>query len=902
MRLRFWKSKAPRDPDEPKSVRWKRRGKNAAIWLAVLTVVYTLFGFFIVPLIVKHVGAPQASKRINGTIEMRKASFNPWTLAFGADGVRVLDDTGEEVLAFEKFRGDFQLIDTVFNSGFHFGKGELTAPQATLVRRPDGVINLLTIPIIPEEKTSEPIKKLPRLVIADLFVVDGGAVIKDEALTSPFEKRIADLDFEIERLDTRPTHQNDHTLSLSLGESAGITWNGATYADPLSATGRIEVTGLDIATFMPYAEGYADAEIASGTLDAVVLYDMAPAASPRRAMVTVESATVTDLSVVHGEHPILLVGAAGVDNAVADADDQNFSVANVRVDSPRVSIRRDETGAIELVDIATGVELGGAGAAPGASGSTATESAEVDLAEAPIEALRLALLKLFEDALGPWDLDVEALTIENGRIDVEDLGAPQPVSVSLTALGLQAGPVSSSEDFRVPFSLSVDVAGDNTLTCEGLLEPMSPALQASVATDGIDASWIAPYLPSELPEPLPPAKLDSLAVRLDGRATAKLDGDTATLDWNGLAELVDLAVTNADDGAPIFGGGALGADVQLNATADADGLGSATVTGSAHAEALRVELDLATPVLAAVGAASVTGIDIKLAGNSLEGASLVVAEALVEDPVLEASAPLLMPAEEPSEAESEDAPTIDLANPLAELPIELRIDTVGVRNGTLTLRNLDPEQPVELFIDEATVDLTGIATGGETIAVVDVDSRVNQSGRATVAGGFDLFRPKPYVNLTLQTQAVAIEPYEPFVGRYLGYEVESGRATITLPITIENWQVDGQLDARLNSFHLGDETGSPEAPDLPIPLGLDLLRDRNDLIRLDVPVRSDHRGPVVQRRPGDPARHPQYARQRRDRAVRAHRTDVRRRRGRRPLPCRLRAGDLRVRPGPDPEP
>ena len=64
----------------------------------------------------------------------------------------------------------------------------------------------------------------------------------------------------------------------------------------------------------------------------------------------------------------------------------------------------------------------------------------------------------------------------------------------------------------------------------------------------------------------------------------------------------------------------------------------------------------------------------------------------------------------------------------------------------------------------------------------------------------------------------------------MGYTIDRGRLTLELPIRVEKGELDGDLNAKLSSFYLGTKVQSAKAPKIPMKLGLDLLRDRNDVI------------------------------------------------------------------------
>ena len=89
----------------------KRWGRRLVLALPVLAVAYVVFGFFGVPLVVRHVGLPMAKKYFAGDIEIEAIRFNPLTFVAGADGIVVTDpgDPSEPIAKVDGFAADFDL-------------------------------------------------------------------------------------------------------------------------------------------------------------------------------------------------------------------------------------------------------------------------------------------------------------------------------------------------------------------------------------------------------------------------------------------------------------------------------------------------------------------------------------------------------------------------------------------------------------------------------------------------------------------------------------------------------------------------------------------------------------------------------------------------------------------------
>ena len=124
--------------------------------------------------------------------------------------------------------------------------------------------------------------------------------------------------------------------------------------------------------------------------------------------------------------------------------------------------------------------------------------------------------------------------------------------------------------------------------------------------------------------------------------------------------------------------------------------------------------------------------------------------------------------------------------------------------------------------DMAALQLHGRAAG---TAILDITGQVNP-----------LARP---MALDIEAKATDLElaPLSPYAGKYAGYAIERGKLSMDVAYKIA---ADGQLEARnqviLNQLTFGDPIASPTATKLPVRLAVALLKDRNGVIDINLPI------------------------------------------------------------------
>ncbi|MFO0875075.1 MAG: DUF748 domain-containing protein [Phycisphaerales bacterium] len=264
---------------------WSRRRKwSRRIVVAVPTAIllYTLVGFFGVPLLLRHVVVPWIGRSIDGTIALRAVQANPYTFDLGLDGFEIADAQGRRTIAFDRVEVNFELWRSLFRPGWHMRWLHVRDPFVFAEFDKRGVLNLAAlVKPDPKPKEAKPLGSIPHVVIDELTVGNGALNIDDHTLPEPFALMLGGLSFSLDHLDTSPEKDNPHHLRATTETGAVLVWDGTLKADPLSSQGTLTGTGLVMSRFMPYAMRYTDARVVGGTLDFELRYDFAPVRESR---------------------------------------------------------------------------------------------------------------------------------------------------------------------------------------------------------------------------------------------------------------------------------------------------------------------------------------------------------------------------------------------------------------------------------------------------------------------------------------------------------------------------------------------------------------------------------------------------------------------------------------------
>jgi len=341
----------------------------------------------------------------------------------------------------------------------------------------------------------------------------------------------------------------------------------------------------------------------------------------------------------------------------------------------------------------------------------------------------------------------------------------------------------------------------------------------------------------------PIAELDRFAaakLEANGKASVLVAPEGAKLDWSGTAGVGGLDVAARVQGPVSLKVGQAASDGQLSVDAKTGATPAIQFAGRADVSGFQAGAPELYKSSIALGKGEVTGVKLDTSSKSIELQSVAA-----EGPELGATFPMLpAPGQgKLAKKDGKDAPKDagkTWENPVHALVQKLgwsaKIQDVNVTGGAIRVGDDRPESKTELAVEQIEVKASSLSTDGQTVAELQVSSKVQSSGAFKLTGKADLFRASPVLDVQVNVSGVPAKPFDPFVGRYVGYLVDRGRVNSTIPIKIEDGKLTGTLDFALDQFHLGDATKSPDAPDVPIKMGLDLLRDGNDKVAGKIPL------------------------------------------------------------------
>jgi hypothetical protein len=119
---------------------------------------------------------------------------------------------------------------------------------------------------------------------------------------------------------------------------------------------------------------------------------------------------------------------------------------------------------------------------------------------------------------------------------------------------------------------------------------------------------------------------------------------------------------------------------------------------------------------------------------------------------------------------------------------------------------------------------------------VDIHGAVDAFSPVDITGEVNVLSAALYTDLSLNFRNMELSIFNPYSGKFAGYNITKGKLTTELHYKVEGRMLDAQHHITVDQLEFGDKTASKDAVSLPIKLAVALLKDRHGVINLDIPV------------------------------------------------------------------
>ena len=391
----------------------------------------------------------------------------------------------------------------------------------------------------------------------------------------------------------------------------------------------------------------------------------------------------------------------------------------------------------------------------------------------------------------PWKFEVGQIALERFKMGFEDLGRPSPAKINLSELSLRAEKLSNAKNQRGKITFQTRINEKGVLRLVGSAGANPVRGDFAVESRDVEVLPFQPYLEDQVNFLLTGGRLGAKGkLTFDASAPGPLK-----LTYDGSAQAADLAAVE-------------------KATSD-DLLKLKLLTLDSIEFALEpMRLRIGDIALADFYSRIIIGSDGKINLQNLaakkDGADSAPAEA--------------KPAASPAEAAP--APTSP------EKPVT--IGKITLRSGQINFSDffIKPNYSANLTSVEGTISELKPEAPGD----INLVAKLDNAAPVDINGKINPLSKDLYLDIVANARDIELSPFSPYAGKYVGYGIEKGKLSFNVKYKVENRKLDAQNQIILNQLTFGEKIESPTATKLPVLLAVALLKDRNGVIDVNLPI------------------------------------------------------------------
>lgn len=797
----------------------------AAAAVALLVALYAAAGYLWAPRLIQAEAQAWTRDKLKQELAIGEVKVDPFRFTVDISGIAI--PAGAPMVRVKDLHVNFA-ARSLFGESYRFDEIRVVEPEVDAIVRPDGKLNLLDL--VPPPNPDP----FPPVLIADLNVVRGKALLADQSKPNRPDALLTPIGFRLQNLHTTRDEGGGFRLEGRSDADEVFVWKGHVSMAPIASRGGLAIRGLKAESVQEFAGDALPAALTGGLMDLDLAYTASYGDKGFAASARLPKFLLKGLAVAGGPR---LVNA--------DLSVGGVSLAGIEADA-RMPPGGEMTGSFAVGDMALrAIAVTGTGPAKGQ---------DLALKAADIEGVRIdpATRALSIGALRLSGLDTGVTRDPRGNISLMKLipaAAPAPAPASAAPARAEAPPLPaigeiSLTDARIRF---VDQA----------VKPVSTwtVTPLTVSARGTGA-------------PGAPLKL-AVSGRLNGATTFSASGDV-----NPAAPSADLGVKLA--GFPVKAGVPYTIDFPaleiVSGTVSADGRVRYSAKDMGYRGAVTVDdLEMVETYqrtdLVRWKRLQLEGIDATAKRASIERARVTQPYSNVTifpdgtlnfqrlvtfnpQPVMPPAAdaappPKLTRAERRAEgkrlaAEKQAAAAqarAALAAPTREpdIPVVLkRLDVVG---GTMDFADFSLRPNFGAQVQGISGSLSNLSNSPRAVMQVKLDGHViDKHSPVSISGEITPMQYDRRTHIDMAFRNIELPVFNPYSGRWAGYSIAKGKLTTELSYAIDNRALEAKHHIIIDQLEWGEATDSKEKVSMPIKFATSLLKDKNGVIELDVPV------------------------------------------------------------------
>ena len=755
-------------------------------WLAafaVLGLLWGLAGFLLVP----HLARGAIEDAVRGVpghrVDIGRIAFNPFTLTAEVRDLALAGPEGTPLASFARLRVNAELFSSLLHRAWTLAELRLERPVLNVQIDAQGRLNLAAL--VPRSPPGAPPpapageRSLPAVRIGQLSVDEGSLGYQDRSRARPFAASLTPIHFRLNDFRTTPAYRNAYHFEAETLAGEHLSWSGGFSLQPLGSDGEFSVSALKVATLAAYLHDALPLELPSGQIGVAGRYrlrlDGTVGLDVELPKVTLRELAIAPRGAGAAADPWIRLPAVDLTGATLSLAARRVRVESLRIADAGVTLWRDAAG-INLARLLT--DPGPAAAPASAPGQPAT-------------------------AVQPsWDLRVGRIEIAAARVDFEDrvlepAARVQFAPIDATLTGYALGP-------GTPLQVEASVAvGRGRLSARGALTPAPLAAELEVGVEAFELPPLQPWVASATA-----LSVERGSVSARGRIAlrpAPQRGQSG-LEFRGDVAIAQLLTRDAALRQELVGWQRL----------ELKGIDWRQRPDRLVIDTIRARQPYGRVIIAADRSLNIT----RALAGPLGTAAVAVANDGTQRRAVAAAPATAMAA----------APAL----PRARSP--MRIRRVLIEEGRADFADHSVQPNFAAGIVGLSGSVTDLSSDPDSRASVALTGSVDRYAPVDIRGEVNLLAADVFSDLALSFRNMELTTFNPYSGKFAGYNIAKGKLTTELKYHVEKRRLEAQHHIVLDQLEFGAATESKDAVPLPVRLAVALLKDRDGVIDIDLPV------------------------------------------------------------------
>lgn len=393
---------------------------------------------------------------------------------------------------------------------------------------------------------------------------------------------------------------------------------------------------------------------------------------------------------------------------------------------------------------------------------------------------------------GEWQIDAKQIAFDRFRISFDDQTNATPAKVNLSDLSIRGANFSTAKGQRGKATLRARVNEKGSLRLSGTATANPVNAKFSVEAQGLELLPVQPFLGNQVNFLLTGGRVGT-----KGELTYDAGGSgPAKMNYQGGMQVDEFGAVEKDGQQDLLKWKSLGLD------------------------AMQFDLE---PFQLRIGEITLADFYSRLiigADGKINLQNLTVQK---DDKKDEAPAPA-------KTAEKPAAPTT--AEPAA--PKAISIGKINLQEGNINFSDffVKPNYSANLTSVQGAISELKPETPGD----LDIQARLDNAAPVEIKGKLNPLSKELFLDIIADAKEIELSPMSPYSGKYVGYGIEKGKLSFNVKYKLENRKLTADNKIILNQLTFGEKIESPTATKLPVLLAVALMKDRNGVIDVDLPI------------------------------------------------------------------